>query len=267
MPRRGDPARGARASRGRGEVPRRPGRRSSRSTSTYLAAAEHDDSTTPVQEHRRARGARRGAALRRVPARRSSRATRRCSSTRARGATATAATSRARYVRGTSAAAQRFGDAARADGSAVQQRGDLRVKPGMPYEDLHDECHRLLADVLLETGLGKGSASELVDRGITRALLPARPRPLARGHRPRCRDEAAAAPRREPVPAEYVDDRGRSGVHHRARAATSSMACSDRCAKILGATSSTGRRSTSCARSAGSGSRTTSSCAMVASAI
>jgi Xaa-Pro dipeptidase len=42
----------------------------------------------------------------------------------------------------------------------------------MPYEDLHDDCHRLLADVLRECGLGKGSAAELVDRGVTRAFLP-----------------------------------------------------------------------------------------------
>jgi len=42
----------------------------------------------------------------------------------------------------------------------------------MPYEDLHDDSHRLLADVLRESGLAKGSAAELVDRGITRAFLP-----------------------------------------------------------------------------------------------
>ncbi|MFT3697248.1 MAG: Xaa-Pro dipeptidase [Kofleriaceae bacterium] len=74
-------------------------------------------------------------------------------------------------VRGNGAAAKRFGELIdRVD--AMQQAIIARVAPGKPYEDLHDECHRLLADVLLETGLAKGSAAELVDRGITRALLP-----------------------------------------------------------------------------------------------
>ena len=42
----------------------------------------------------------------------------------------------------------------------------------MAYEELHDDSHRLLADVLRDLGIGKGSAAELVDRGITRALFP-----------------------------------------------------------------------------------------------
>jgi Xaa-Pro dipeptidase len=47
-----------------------------------------------------------------------------------------------------------------------------RIAPGKAYEDLHDDTHRLLADVLVDTGLGKASPAELVDRGITRVLLP-----------------------------------------------------------------------------------------------
>ncbi|MBV8761123.1 MAG: Xaa-Pro dipeptidase [Deltaproteobacteria bacterium] len=54
----------------------------------------------------------------------------------------------------------------------LQQAVVARVKPGMQYEDLHDETHRLLAEVLRETGIGKGSANELVDRGVTRVFLP-----------------------------------------------------------------------------------------------
>ena len=54
----------------------------------------------------------------------------------------------------------------------LQQLICERVKPGMQYEDLHDEAHRLLAVVLRETGIAKGSAAELVDRGITRVFLP-----------------------------------------------------------------------------------------------
>jgi Xaa-Pro dipeptidase len=73
------------------------------------------------------------------------------------------------YARGAKAA--KFADLiARMD--TLQQEVCRRVKPGMPYEDLHDDAHRLLADVLRETGLGKGSAAELVDRGVTRIFLP-----------------------------------------------------------------------------------------------
>lgn len=75
------------------------------------------------------------------------------------------------YVRGTSAPAKRFADLlARMD--KLQQDVLRRIKPGLPYEDLHDETHRLLADVMREVGVGKGSADELVGRGITRAFLP-----------------------------------------------------------------------------------------------
>jgi Xaa-Pro dipeptidase len=75
------------------------------------------------------------------------------------------------YVRGTGAPAKRFGElVARID--QLQQEIIRRIKPGLLYEDLHDDTHRLLADVMRETGIGKGSSGELVDRGITRAFLP-----------------------------------------------------------------------------------------------
>jgi Xaa-Pro dipeptidase len=75
------------------------------------------------------------------------------------------------YVRGTSPQAKRFGELlARMD--QLEQEIIRRIKPGMPYEDLHDDSHRLLADVLLEIGIAKGSAAEIVDRGITRAFFP-----------------------------------------------------------------------------------------------
>ena len=41
-----------------------------------------------------------------------------------------------------------------------------------PYQELHDESHRLVAAVLREVGIGKLSAEELVDSGITRAFYP-----------------------------------------------------------------------------------------------
>lgn len=75
------------------------------------------------------------------------------------------------YVRGTGSVARRFGDlVARVDG--VQQEIVRLIRPGMPYEDLHDQAHRLLAVALRELGIGRGSAEELVDRGVTRALFP-----------------------------------------------------------------------------------------------
>ncbi len=75
------------------------------------------------------------------------------------------------YVRGTSAPAKRFGEVL-ARMETLQQEVVRRIRPGMQYEELHDDSHRLLADVLRETGIGKGSAGELVDRGVTRALFP-----------------------------------------------------------------------------------------------
>jgi Xaa-Pro dipeptidase len=75
------------------------------------------------------------------------------------------------YVRGTSGPAKRFGELlARMD--QLQQEIIRRIKPGMAYEDLHDDSHRLLADVLRELGVAKGTSAEIVDRGITRVFFP-----------------------------------------------------------------------------------------------
>jgi len=75
------------------------------------------------------------------------------------------------YVRGSGAAAKRFGELlARLD--VVQQEICRRIRPGLPYEELHDDAHRLLAVALRELGIGRGTADELVDRGVTRALFP-----------------------------------------------------------------------------------------------
>ncbi len=75
------------------------------------------------------------------------------------------------YARGTGAAAKRFSElVARLD--TLQQDVCKKIRPGVQYEALHDESHRLLAVVLREVGIAKGSADELVDRGVTRALLP-----------------------------------------------------------------------------------------------
>jgi len=75
------------------------------------------------------------------------------------------------YVRGDSAPAQRFGELL-ARMEQLQQEVIRRIKPGMAYEELHDDAHRLLAGVLLESGIARGSRDELVERGVTRAFLP-----------------------------------------------------------------------------------------------
>ena len=75
------------------------------------------------------------------------------------------------YVRGESAAARRFAELL-AHVETVQQQIVHAVRPGLAYEALHDEAHRLLAVALHELGLVRGSLGEIVDRGITRALFP-----------------------------------------------------------------------------------------------
>jgi Xaa-Pro dipeptidase len=75
------------------------------------------------------------------------------------------------YVRGNGAAAKAFGELI-ARMETLQQEVIRRIKPGKAYEDLHDETHQLLADVMREVGIGKGTSAELIDRGITRAFFP-----------------------------------------------------------------------------------------------
>ncbi len=75
------------------------------------------------------------------------------------------------YARGDSAPAKRFADlVARMDHLQLMICG--RIKPGLAYEELHDDSHHLLAQLLLDAQLCRGSAGELVARGITRALFP-----------------------------------------------------------------------------------------------
>jgi Xaa-Pro dipeptidase len=74
-------------------------------------------------------------------------------------------------VRGDGAAARRFADLL-GRMEALQQEIVRRIRPGLPYEELHDDSHRLLAVALREVGIGRGSAEELVDRGVTRAFYP-----------------------------------------------------------------------------------------------
>ncbi len=54
----------------------------------------------------------------------------------------------------------------------LQQELCARAKPGVPYQQLHNQSHELLAEVLRGVGLSTASAQELVDSGATRKLLP-----------------------------------------------------------------------------------------------
>jgi Xaa-Pro dipeptidase len=75
------------------------------------------------------------------------------------------------HVRGTGADADAF-RALVAAVDTLQQRICAEIRPGLPYEALHDRSHELLAAALVELGVGTASADELVARGVTRALFP-----------------------------------------------------------------------------------------------
>lgn len=75
------------------------------------------------------------------------------------------------HVRGDGSAARRFAELL-GHMEALQQEIVRRIRPGLPYEELHDDSHRLLAAALREHGIGRGSPDELIARGVTRALFP-----------------------------------------------------------------------------------------------
>src|SRR3990172_1822836 len=74
-------------------------------------------------------------------------------------------------ARGTGAAADAF-RALVAGLDRLQLELCTRVKPGLPYQELHNQSHELLADVLRDVGLARASAAALVESGATRKLLP-----------------------------------------------------------------------------------------------
>ena len=47
-----------------------------------------------------------------------------------------------------------------------------RIRPGVNYADLHIETHRMLAAVLVDSGIASGSADTLLETGVTAAFLP-----------------------------------------------------------------------------------------------
>ncbi len=75
------------------------------------------------------------------------------------------------HARGTSAAACRFADLiARMD--ELQLGICAEVRPGLPYEDLHELTHVRLAELGRAAGIMRGGVDELVATGVTRAFLP-----------------------------------------------------------------------------------------------
>ncbi|MBI4511146.1 MAG: Xaa-Pro dipeptidase [Deltaproteobacteria bacterium] len=54
----------------------------------------------------------------------------------------------------------------------LQQEAGRRVHVGLPYEQLHDQSHELLAEILRDLGIARGSGDELVASGATRRFFP-----------------------------------------------------------------------------------------------
>jgi len=74
-------------------------------------------------------------------------------------------------VRGDGADAHAFGELV--DAMDRMQRAICdEIVPGQPYEQLHDRAHHHLARLLLDVGLCRGDADELVHTGVTRAFFP-----------------------------------------------------------------------------------------------
>lgn len=75
------------------------------------------------------------------------------------------------YVKGTGATAATFGELV-ARMESLQQRMCAGATVGKKYEELHDEAHRQLGVVLVETGILRMSADEAVSSGLSRVFLP-----------------------------------------------------------------------------------------------
>ncbi|HTO98977.1 MAG TPA: Xaa-Pro dipeptidase [Myxococcales bacterium] len=75
------------------------------------------------------------------------------------------------WVKGGGSAAAAFGRLLQGM-EAMQQGLCAAVRVGMPYEELHDQSHREMAQVLRDAGISRLSADELVARGVTRAFYP-----------------------------------------------------------------------------------------------
>lgn len=54
----------------------------------------------------------------------------------------------------------------------LQQTCCAEARVGRNYQELHDRSHELLAPLLREVGIARGTDAELVERGVTRVFLP-----------------------------------------------------------------------------------------------
>jgi len=54
----------------------------------------------------------------------------------------------------------------------LQQEVIAHIKPGMSYIDLHVQTHRWIADLLIASGICKGTADALVESGVSYAFFP-----------------------------------------------------------------------------------------------
>jgi Xaa-Pro dipeptidase len=75
------------------------------------------------------------------------------------------------WAKGRGAAASAFAHVV-AEVEAMQRRLCAAVRPGLSYEDLHDESHRQTAELLRTVGILRGRGDEAVARGVTRAFYP-----------------------------------------------------------------------------------------------
>ncbi len=75
------------------------------------------------------------------------------------------------WVKGQGATASAFAQLV-AGVEAMQQRLCASLRVGMPYEGLHDESHRQVAEILCEAGVVRASPEEAVATGVTRAFYP-----------------------------------------------------------------------------------------------
>ncbi len=55
---------------------------------------------------------------------------------------------------------------------ALQQEICRRLSPGVSFESLHDQTHELLAEAIVALEIATASPAELIEAGVTRALLP-----------------------------------------------------------------------------------------------
>jgi Xaa-Pro dipeptidase len=75
------------------------------------------------------------------------------------------------WVKGSGSTASAFGGLVEAV-EQMQQRLCAAVRLGLPYEELHDEAHRQVGEILSAAGIVKCGGEEAVASGATRAFFP-----------------------------------------------------------------------------------------------